>query len=58
VTGSKPTAEPLSSTPSDVRKNGRIASPETVASSSTNAAKSMAVMITLIPENGIRPIGE
>ena len=28
VTGSKPTAEPLSSTPSEVRKNGRIASPD------------------------------
>src|SRR3954471_14792753 len=44
VTGSKPAAEPLSSTPSEVRKNGRIASPDTVASLSTKAAKSMAVM--------------
>ena len=44
VTGSKPAAAPLSSTPSAVRKNGRIASPDAVASWSTKAAKSMAVM--------------
>ena len=44
VTGSKVPAPPLFSTPSEVRKNGRIASPDTVASRSTKAAKSMAVM--------------
>src|ERR1700704_61931 len=44
VTGSKLPAEPLFSTPSEVRKNGRMASPDTVASRSTKAAKSTAVM--------------
>src|ERR1044072_2289414 len=57
VTGSKPTAAPLSSTPSDVRKNGKIASPEMVASSSTKAAKSMAVMNHVFPGSPDRPIG-
>src|SRR5215470_1423274 len=46
VTGSKPALPPLFSTLSDVLKNGRIALPETSASSSTNAAKSTAVMRT------------
>ena len=49
VTGSKPTAEPLSSTPREVRKKGRIASPEAVASWSTKAAKSIAVMKAPVP---------
>ena len=44
VTGSKPPPRALLSTPSAVRKNGRIASPDTAASRSTKAAKSMAVM--------------
>src|SRR5689334_6220790 len=44
VTGSKVPGPPLFSTPSEVRKNGRMASPETVASRSTKAAKSTAVM--------------
>ena len=44
VTGSKPPEWLLFSTPSAVRKNGRIVSPETAASSSTNAAKSIAVI--------------
>src|SRR5258707_443820 len=44
VTGSNWPPLLLSSTESEVRKNGRIASPEAVASSSTKAAKSMAVM--------------
>ena len=53
VTGSKPTAEPLSSTPSEVRKNGRIASPDAVASWSTKAAKSIAVMKGPFPCEGL-----
>src|SRR3954468_8241704 len=55
VTGSNPAADPLSSTPSEVRKNGRIASPEAVASWSTKAAKSMAVMERISPpgEHGL-----
>jgi hypothetical protein len=36
-----------------VRKNGRIASPEAVASSSTKAAKSMAVMKASGGRNGV-----
>ena len=44
VTGSKPPERLLFSTPSAVRKNGRMVSPETAASWSTNAAKSIAVM--------------
>ena len=36
---------PLSVTLSAVRKNGRMVSPETEASSSTKAEKSMAVMV-------------
>ena len=47
VTGSKLPAGPLLSTPRLVRKNGRMVSPDTVASSSTNAAKSMAVIVRL-----------
>src|SRR5258708_2276317 len=44
VTGSKAPAPPLFSMPSEVRKNGRMASPDTVARRSTKAAKSTAVM--------------
>jgi len=44
VTGSKPPERLLFSIPSAVRKNGLIVSPVTAASSSTNAAKSMAVI--------------
>jgi hypothetical protein len=44
VTGSKVPGPPLFSMPSEVRKNGRMASPDTVASRSTKAAKSTAVM--------------
>ena len=43
VTGSKPPGF-LFSTASAVRKNGRMVSPETLASWSTKLAKSMAVM--------------
>ena len=44
VTGSKPPERLLFSTPIAVRKNGRMVSPETAASSSTKAAKSIAVI--------------
>ncbi len=44
VTGSKPPDRLLFSTPSALRKNGRMVSPETAASSSTKAAKSIAVI--------------
>src|SRR5262245_51256929 len=44
VTGSKLPPRLLFSTLSEVRKNGRIASPAAAASLSTKAAKSMAVM--------------
>src|SRR5262249_32112897 len=54
VTGSNPRPLLLSSMLSVVRKNGRIASPDTLASSSTKAAKSMAVMSW----SGVRGQGE
>src|SRR4029077_1253583 len=44
VTGSKPVLPLLFSTLSDVRKNGKIALPETPANSSTNDAQSTAVI--------------
>src|SRR5262249_56060054 len=45
VRGWKPPWRPLSSMLSAVRKNGRMVSPDTVASSFTNAEKSIAVML-------------
>src|SRR5580704_12621761 len=48
VTGSKPPDRLLFSTLSALRKNGRMVSPETVASSSTKAAKSIAVINGLV----------
>ena len=48
VTGSNPTPTPCPQR-RQVQKNGRIASPETVASLSTKAAKSMAVMERTCP---------
>jgi len=49
VTGSNTPPALLSSMLSDVRKKGRIASPDTVASLSTKAAKSTAVMLAVLP---------
>src|SRR5262249_9867459 len=45
VTGSNPPERPLSSMLSAVRKNGRMVSPDTDASSATKAEKSIAVML-------------
>src|SRR5437660_66725 len=49
VTGSNRPPTLLSWMPSEVRKNGRIVPPDTVASSSTNAEKSIAVIYVNTP---------
>src|SRR5215472_12679759 len=56
VTGSNAPPQLLSSTPSEVRKNGLMTSPDTVASSPTKASKSTAVMRSY-PGWGIVPWG-